>query len=730
MIESFRKYTGLMIVVLVLLFIGLVFLDGGSMSRAFGGTPVMEVDGEPITKKEYDRNAALAALSQSLPTHPLPPDTRIIASKYLGDSVNEASFLTAGTIPQLAQSNPGILDRMALFLQGGDPGRFIANRLAVQKAGLEYGVTPGDEEVESFVENVLFADPEGNYDQEAYAEFLKTGVSRIGGNRGFNEYIRDLITAQNLAKLIGGGLAPEMETLRLAYDTDKQVISGKQVTLESAPLEGTAKPTPEELQAYFKENGDNYKSDELRKVSYVLFEPDWDATLKTALEERAVAQKKRKEEKEKAKEKEAQKAKAEEVASKANEALDQEKKDGENPDAPKEDPKGSEESKPAETSKPDEATEPEGDANTPKPEGTTSEDSPDGSEGDPGEPGEAAPSSAPETTTENKVEPEKTTPAKPSPVGSSGGLDDLLKDKGPEIPSINPKPILPTTPAKPKTPREQLTPSERNKAVQAIIPKVTEFYDDVTEAYGKDIEGIAKKYSLVVKTSDFFSKEDAPELFSASLQNDQRHSTVADLIFTLPTSGALDTKLSETMQTEYGWIIAWVDDVTDAQPLPFDKVRARVSIDLKKKMAKEELAKQAKETHEKLAAAIKEGKTFEEAATELKLKVTNLNEVAGGQVFNMGGIQRRLPSPPAFIAAKLTDPGQIAPLKLTPDEEAPEKALIVFVEKREVLKDADYSEKLDTDFKNKAFEMKFVVFQNWLNERYLENNVVAPNIQE
>ena len=51
MIENIRKYTGLMIVVLVLLFIGLVFLGDG-VRNSFGSKPVMEVAGQSISKKK------------------------------------------------------------------------------------------------------------------------------------------------------------------------------------------------------------------------------------------------------------------------------------------------------------------------------------------------------------------------------------------------------------------------------------------------------------------------------------------------------------------------------------------------------------------------------------------------------------------------------------------------------------------------------------------------------
>ena len=54
MIENIRKYTGLMIVVLVLLFIGLVFL-GDTARNSFAGKPVMEVNGVAVSRKDFDR---------------------------------------------------------------------------------------------------------------------------------------------------------------------------------------------------------------------------------------------------------------------------------------------------------------------------------------------------------------------------------------------------------------------------------------------------------------------------------------------------------------------------------------------------------------------------------------------------------------------------------------------------------------------------------------------------
>lgn len=707
MIESFRKYTGLMIVVLVLLFIGLVFLDGGSISRALGGKPVMQVGDEPISQKDFSRQTALIRLAEFIPgKHPLPRDTRIIASHYLGDSAVDNNQLTAGVV----------IMEMARFLQVGFPfgptseDRFITNRMNVRKAGLEYGVTPGDEELESFVENVLFADPEGNFDQEAYNDFLKNGVSQIGGNRGFTEYIRDLLTARNLAKVIGGGLAPEMETLRLAHDIESQVITGKQVALDAAPLEGKVKPTPEELKAYFEENRDNYKSDELRKVSYVLIEPDWEATLAkvTAEKEKAAKEKAAKEEEEKKKAEEARK-KAEEAAAKANQEKEATEANQPTPEGDGPEPATTEDPAPAENP-------------APAPAG-------DGSEGDPGEQGEpaTAPDANPAPAT-GDPKPADTPPSlvDPAPAtGGSTGLEDLLKDSKKDlVPNV---PSAPSVPEAPKPPKEQLNSFEKRQAVEAMIPKVEEFYDAVvSESLGRDFEKIAQEMELTVLSTEFFAKAQAPTPLNATAQNSPRGGTVADAIFDLPTAGDPDELLSAPFQTEHGWIIARFEEVTDAVPLPYEDVSVKVSIDLKKKMAREMLVEQAKETREKLIAALAAGKSFDDAAKELELEPTELKDLTGGQTINFGGRVQRIPSPPAFDAAKLTNPGEIAPVEFTPSEDEATRALIIFVDKREVVKNAAYLGDLEDQFKQQTQLTSLIAFENWLTDRYNESNVIPP----
>ena len=423
MIENIRKYTGLMIVVLVLLFVGLVFL-GDNVGNTFAGKPVMEVAGRGVSQKEFQRNAIdVQKIAMEIPNRtPLPRETRILASHYLDEDIIENPYVLAGSI----------LQQMGMFLQPSDglPERFLANRLAVQKAGIEYGVTPSDNEVESFVENVLFADEDGNFNQEASREFFDETAGKLGiGTRGFNEYIRDLMTTQNLSKLIGGGIPPEMETVRALYDSAKQSISVKQISLDSATFEAEVNPTEEEIKAFYEENKDKYNSEEQRKISYVFVEPDWATKLDEVTAAKAEAAKKAEEERLKM---EADKKLAEEAAARANEAKDSEEK----PETP-------------------------GSTDAPAPTDTTesSETSEEGPQGQTGEPGEPAPAEEPTAPAEEPTAPAEE-PAAPAEEPAAPAEEPTAPAEEPAAPAEEPAAPAeePTAPAEePTAPAEEPT---------------------------------------------------------------------------------------------------------------------------------------------------------------------------------------------------------------------------------------------------------------------------------
>ncbi len=711
MIENIRKYTGLMVVVLVLLFVGLVFLDGG-ISKAFNGKPVMEVGDRSISEKEFKRQLALMQLPNLLPAAiEIPDNSRSLATHYLGETFMESQ------IPK----TPSLIVRiMAGYLQpsAGEPERFIANRINIQKGGIKFGVTPSNDEVENFVETVIFTDTDGNFDVEAYDKFTKSRLGNIGGIPGFNNYIRDLLTAQNLSKVLGGGISTEKNTERELFDVQKQEIFGSKITLESGVYEGLVKPTEEEIREYYEENSQNYNSDELRKITYVSIEPDWDKALKESKDAKAKADA---EEAERLKKAEEAKKKAEEAARKANEAA-----------------KTTEEPKPAnetakskiETTTPTEESTIETDNSAEEKTETETSSPPatEGSQGDPGESGEPAPKPIPSDSTDPILESDTT--QKDPATGEIGQALENALSKETSVDTLNPtpaplKPVTEETAAKPQTAKEQLNGVEKQEAVEALSSSFEDFYQKLANNEGDDFEAIAKDSGYEIKNSEFFSKADPPKELSGVIDSLQI-GKISDAAFELPENGDSDEKLSDPYRTSDGWFLIRLDEVEESLPLTFEQAKVQVTVDLKKKMAREQMIKEANELFEQLTEKTKAGKPFADAAKELDKEVTEVTGLAEGQTFNFGQRSQKLPDPPEFLATQYTNPGEIAPVYFSPSEEEATQAQIIFVEKRELAKKDEFETDFGTLYESTTSSIRFVALSNWLYDSYIVSGVIPP----
>jgi hypothetical protein len=508
-----------------------------------------------------------------------------------------------------------------------------------------------------------------------------------------------------------------METVRALYNTEKQIINAQQVILESATYEGKISPTEEQLKEHYEANKENYKSDELRSISYVFVEPDWKATL-----EKVSAQKKVAEEAAEAAREKQEKArkKAEEEAKKANDANKPKPAETTDPTpAETTDPTPAEttDPTPAETTDPTPAETP--DSESPKPAETTAP-AETGSQGDPGQPGDPAPAPTPEAPTPATTQPGTTgNPLIEKPNIDGGGGPIAVPPGQPNATTTQPIPALP------KTAKEKLNGAEKKQAIETEIPRVNEFFQELADNLGRDFEKLAAKHGLKIIKTGLFSKVNSPKELNVSIQN-SNIGKLSDSIFLLPSVGDPDEKLSDPHQTPDGWFIGRLDEVTESTPLSFEEARTKVSIDLKKKLAREQMVADAKALHEKLSPALKSGKTFEEAAKEAGQKIVKLDALK-----ETGSFQgQRFPNPPAFDAAKFTNPGELAPLEFSPSEEEASRALVVFVEKREVTKNDEYLTGLEDSFKGLSDVTRLIAFENWLNDRYAESEVVPPQLAE
>ena len=246
MIENIRKYTGLTVVIIVILFVSFLFLDSSSM-RGMGGRDMLKIDGRTYSDKEFQ-------------------------------SLGAGSFeLTMG----LAQA--GSFD-LYQFLMGMSTGaaskeegaeKFFIGRMILHQAKQEFGIYPGDDEISEYIKSLrAFAGADGKFDVEIYRNFIEKGIGRFGlTEMDVRDLASDVLASQKINTIVGSGLTLDRSTLAQNLALNNQQITGEIGRLALAPYEEKIQPTEEEIKAYWEVIKDAFTTEPQRKFTYVISSP-------------------------------------------------------------------------------------------------------------------------------------------------------------------------------------------------------------------------------------------------------------------------------------------------------------------------------------------------------------------------------------------------------------------------------------------------------------------------
>jgi len=256
MIENLRKYTGLIIVAVALVFVGLVFLaDTGLTNRSAGGGTYVTVDGRGYSQTDVTK---------------------------LGSSAMQLATARELGAYELMGFAYGLLGGAS---QEGAPVQFFASRMILRDAREQFGVHPSDQEVQDYVRGMsAFQTPPavpspgatGEFDQQRYNKFIHDVLGGFGMvERDFHELIRDMLATDKLREIIGGGLSIDRELAEAML-----VLNAQQVAVGVAPLDLNAiregiQPDDETLKTYWETIKEAYQTEQRIKVSYLLIGPDY-----------------------------------------------------------------------------------------------------------------------------------------------------------------------------------------------------------------------------------------------------------------------------------------------------------------------------------------------------------------------------------------------------------------------------------------------------------------------
>jgi len=260
-----RKYTGLMAAVFILLAAGFLFtmndISGGGGGGMGSGPTVLEANGRILDQQEYRRMG----------------DSTLQLASEAGLHLY-VNFLIVPDAPQLQQAMqllqygyPNYYRTMGRNLKADDFNRFISNRIIIQQAMQSMGVRASDEEINTAIMSSPSFSSEGKFDNAKYASFIEKRLGRLGmTEKDLREIVHESLCLNKIIEIVGGGLLVPRQAAQDLLEAQMQAVSISRVVFNRDDFVEKEQPSEEEIKAYWDTHQDAYKTEEQRRINYIL----------------------------------------------------------------------------------------------------------------------------------------------------------------------------------------------------------------------------------------------------------------------------------------------------------------------------------------------------------------------------------------------------------------------------------------------------------------------------
>ncbi len=265
MIENMRKYTGLMAVVFILLAAGFLFtmndISGSGGGGMGSGPTILEANGRILDQQEYRK---------------MGDSTLKLASEAgLHAYVNFLIVPDAAQMQQAMQlmqyGYPNYYVTMGRNLKAEDFNRFISNRIIIQQAMQSMGVSASDEEINKAIMSSSGFATEGKFDNTKYASFIEKRLGRLGmTEKNLREVVHESLCLNKIIQIVGGGLIAPRQAAQDLLEAQMQNVAIARVIFDRDDYVEKENPSEEEIKAYWDVHQDAYKTQEQRRINYIL----------------------------------------------------------------------------------------------------------------------------------------------------------------------------------------------------------------------------------------------------------------------------------------------------------------------------------------------------------------------------------------------------------------------------------------------------------------------------
>ena len=260
---------------------------------------------------------------------------------------------------------------------------------------------------------------------------------------------------------------------------------------------------------------------------------------------------------------------------------------------------------------------------------------------------------------------------------------------------------------------------EHRKAQIAIDTQVADFTDKLDDTKGAGFEDLAKENGWEIKTTDFFTLAEAPPDLAIKIRASSRGGKAVDELFHIRETSDPVSKFHLPIAVgENQWLIARLDGEEKAREKTYGEARADARAQFIAEKAAANMKAAAEEAVTKIKTALAAGTSFADAAKEAGL--TGIKSVAA--ITSSYKVDGATEPRNLFQAASSVDPGAVADVVIESD-----RAFVVHVVKREVVKDPNSATSIDAEVASAITQNEMLVFDAWLTSRIEDAKVEQLN---
>jgi SurA N-terminal domain len=249
----------------------------------------------------------------------------------------------------------------------------------------------------------------------------------------------------------------------------------------------------------------------------------------------------------------------------------------------------------------------------------------------------------------------------------------------------------------------------RRKAQLETDSLVDDFLFNLETQKGTGFDELAKANNWEIKTSDFFSQKSPIKEIDFTIRATSQGGKVVDSLFRIKDTGDAFSKFSEAIPVgENQWFIARLDGQEASRAKTYEEAKAEARDQFINEKATAAMKASATESITKLKASLANGKSFADAAKEAGIHETKpFTAITKTSTPDAATQPQNL-----FELAHTLDPNTIADVIIQAD-----RAFILYVAKREVVKEANADTRLDSEMSSITSGNESNAFSSWLAAR-------------